>query len=129
VHFDAIEQANGDSSDLADMDFDNIPNLLEYALHRNPKSPDDRATTALSTTALNDQDYLTLTYERLKGASDIRYIVEVSSNLINWGSGAEHTTRVQNINKTETEIISVRDQSPITSESKRFMRLRVEPIY
>ncbi|MEN8743570.1 MAG: putative Ig domain-containing protein [Lentimonas sp.] len=129
VHFDAIEKANGDSSDLADMDFDNIPNLLEYALHRNPKASENSTTTTPSSTAINDQDYLTLTYERLKGASDIRYIVEVSSDLINWSSGAEHTTRVQTINNTETEIIAVRDLSPITSERKRFMRLRVESIY
>jgi hypothetical protein len=129
VHFDAIEKANGDSSDLADMDFDNIPNLLEYALHRNPKASENSTTTTLSSTTINDQDYLTLTYERLKGASDIRYIVEVSSDLMSWDSGAEYTTRVQTINNTETEIIAVRDLSPITSERKRFMRLRVEFIY
>jgi alpha-tubulin suppressor-like RCC1 family protein len=129
VYFNAIEQANGHSGDLADIDLDNLPNLLEYALHRDPKSPDSSATTTSSLNSINQQDYLTLTYERLKGASDIRYIVEVSSDLINWNSGTDHTTRVQTINNAETEIISVRDLTPISTEIKRFMRLRVESIY
>ena len=129
VYFNGIEQANGHSGDLADIDLDNLPNLLEYALHRDPKSPDSSATTTSSLNSINQQDYLTLTYERLKGASDIRYIVEVSSDLINWDSGTDHTTRIQTINNAETEIISVRDLTPISTEIKRFMRLRVEFIY
>lgn len=129
VHFTNDEKANGQSDALADIDFDNVPNLLEYALFRDPKSSESAAPVELSVSSMNQQDYLALTYERLKGASDLRYVVEVSSDLQNWDSGSAHTTRVQTINNSDTEVISVRDLTPMSDQNQRFMRLRVESIY
>lgn len=129
IHFTNAEKANGQSHALADIDFDNVPNLLEYALFRDPKSSDRAAPAELSVSSINQQDYLTLTYERLRGAADLRYVVEVSSDLQNWESGSEQTTRVQTISLSDTEVISVRDLTPMSDQNKRFIRLRVESIY
>jgi hypothetical protein len=56
--------------------------------------------------------------------TDVTYVVEVSSDLSSWNSGAGQTVALQD---TETQLV-VRDALPMSSESKRFIRLAVQPL-
>ncbi|MBJ7396454.1 MAG: hypothetical protein JHC76_10445, partial [Akkermansiaceae bacterium] len=54
-------------------------------------------------------------------ASDLNFKVGVSSDLSTWLSGDTHTKILEN---TST-LLRVRDKTPLSSSTKRFMRLEV----
>src|SRR5690606_638359 len=56
---------------LDDPDGDSVENLLEYALHRNPTGHDPEPPTRQSIQRIGNQDFLALTYDRLKSAFDL----------------------------------------------------------
>jgi hypothetical protein len=45
--------------------------------------------------------------------------IEVSSNLVDWFSGRNHTTTLLNTSTT----LKIRDNTPVTQERKRYIRL------
>lgn len=67
---------------------------------------------------LDGKLYLTLTVEK-SGLAD-RPVVEVSPNLLDWFSGARHTTVLQD----DESWLRVRDNTPVTPEKKRFIRVK-----
>lgn len=83
-------------------------------LATNPSTP---AVTA--TTAEDGSKYLVLTVRK---SSEVRggRTVEVSSNLMDWYSGPDHTTTLTNSATT----LSVRDNTPLTQGEKRYIRLK-----
>ncbi len=99
---------------------DQMPNLVKYALGLNANTP----ATASQTPAGSGGQYLTLTVPRRMKRTDVNYLVEVSSDLSSWHSGAGHTVVLQD---SETQLV-VRDAQPISSEAKRFIRLAVQPL-
>lgn len=99
---------------------DGIPNLLKYACDLNPNSLDPSALPQVA--MVNGQ--LALTYVRNKTASDLSYVVEVSSDGLNWYSGASFT--VVQADDGFTQTIQVNDLTPASSSNRRFMRLRVK---
>ncbi|HVV71365.1 MAG TPA: hypothetical protein VHI52_07685, partial [Verrucomicrobiae bacterium] len=66
------------------------------------------------------QQYLTLTVNRAARAPDVTYVVEVSSDLKTWVSGAPNTVTLSD---TDTQLV-VRDGTPI-GLSGRAIRLAV----
>lgn len=107
----------------ADPDQDGIPNLLEYALGSLPKSP-SRA--GLPTTGLMEEGgrfYLTLTYERIKPAGDIEFVVESSPDLVSWSP--EGTEVVDLADLGNRERVTVRAIRPVDLAAGGFLRLRV----
>jgi alpha-tubulin suppressor-like RCC1 family protein len=111
---------------LADADADDLCNLLEYALHRNPLVPEASPPVERKTVRHQGVDYLALSYERIKGATDLRDVVEVSGNLGPWQSGPAATVMVGIVDHGDTETVTVRDTTPVTSAVRRFIRLKVE---
>lgn len=111
---------------LADADDDGLCNLLEYALHRDPLVPEASPPVERRTVRHNGVDYLALSYERIKAASDFRDVVEVSGTLGAWQSGPSATVLVGIVDHGDTETVTVRDTTPVTSGSRRFIRLKVE---
>jgi hypothetical protein len=101
---------------------DGVPNLIKYALGLDP---DTMATAAQlpagSLETDNGQSYLTLTVNRTAEAPDINYVVEVSSDLQNWTSGAPGTVVLSD---TPTQLV-VRDNTPVPGATARFIRLTV----
>lgn len=100
-----------------DADLDGIDNALEYALGLNPASGDVHA---LPAPAIDAGGRLTLTVAKgdIAGTDPrLRYVVEVSSNLIDWATEGTAT-----LTDTASELV-VTSTGPATS---LFMRLRIE---
>ncbi|MDD5260331.1 MAG: S8 family serine peptidase [Methylacidiphilales bacterium] len=108
---------------------DGISNLMKYALGLNPLlyySPGSPAMPATQLQSFSSANYLTLSYTQLQNASDIHYIVQVSSDLVNWHSGPTYTTQVSSTpNGDSTATVVVRDLTPVSSAAARFIRLQV----
>jgi len=118
-HFAATERLDPTvSGQLADPDSDGIPNLLEYAFASDPKTP----SASVLPTAAMEGGYLTITYAVNPAASDLAYVVEVSSDLATWNSGPAYTTSPVPVPGTQT--MKVSDLTP-ASTGRRFIRLRV----
>jgi len=113
------------SGATADPDGDGLPNLLEYALHRQPKSPDAAGVTVASVMEHDGQRYLTLTYRRRIGLADLTFAPEASSDLTAWNSAECIVVSVTDDGNGLTETVVVRDTYPMAETPKRFMRLRV----
>jgi len=106
-----------------DFDGDGMPNLVEYALGTDPKAVNVTPLIASKTSAGSDQ-YLTLSMSRSDLKNDITYVVEVSDDLVNWYSGPSFTTVITN----SSSLLSVRDNTPMSLASKRFIRLLVSSL-
>ena len=75
--------ANPLAADLADGDADGLCTLLEYALATDPTVRNANPVQ----TGRDNSGALTLTYRRERPASEIKYRVEVSGDLVNWSFG------------------------------------------
>ncbi len=112
----------GSSAWNADPDGDSVPNLLEYALaDGDPFTPGTTAMPELGTTTVGTDIHLTLTVSKNPASTDISFIVETSTDLVTWQSGAGHTVVISD---TATELV-VRAAAPMTNNTRRFLRLRV----
>jgi len=64
----------------------------------------------------------------LQDATDITYTVEVSPDMVNWSSGPSATTQVSSTSNGDgTSTVIVRDLTPISPGSTRFIRVCVTP--
>ena len=126
-HFTAAELTNPNvSGDNSDPDGDGIVNLLEYALNLDPRTASRAGLPTASTTTISNATYLTLTYTRVKSASDLTYAVEVSTDLLTWHSGATYTADVTTTDQSTTQQVTTRTLSATNSATpKQYLRLRV----
>ena len=97
-----------------------MSNLAEYALGLPPKDP----TSTNRPTASIQGGYLTLTYTRLKSATDVAVTLEQSDDLITWQSGPAYTQQISVVDEDPVQRISVRLITAITV-SPSFLRLKV----
>ncbi len=113
----------GNSANSADPDHDGIDNLTEYALGTDPNSAAGNnggsAQPKASIINLAGTDYLQLTITRAENKPDLDYTVQVSPNL--QPAWTEATTILENTPTT----LRVRDNLPVTNNTKRFIRLKV----
>ena len=101
--------------------FDGICNLLKYAFHLDRQYPDRTALPKVTPIGSS----FTLTYVRNKSATDLTYVVEVSTNLQSWYSGANYTTDpIMMRDDTFSQKLQVTGL-PQSNVSTRFVRLRV----
>jgi hypothetical protein len=102
----------------ADSDGDGLMNLLEYAIGTNGTVRNANPQ-VVQLTSVNTQQYLRLTIPKNPAATDVTFVVEASSDLVNWSSlGLNVET------DTSTQLV-VRDNVPVGPDMKRFMRVRV----
>jgi hypothetical protein len=136
--------SGNDAAPEADPDNDGVANLLEYALARDPHTPDGLGETLRVEAVATDDDegriHLEITFVRPPGREDLRYVVEVSDDLVTWrrghayGADADNqTTDLPTVEVERTalsdggERVRVRDGAVVGEETpRRFLRLRVE---
>jgi hypothetical protein len=102
------------SSATEDLDHDGANNLMEFALGLDPATHNSSWLPAVT----RPSGKLLMTVARDPDAADVQFSVEVSGDLVNWQSGAPHTTTLQNSVTT----LQVQDEG---SGTRRFIRLRV----
>jgi hypothetical protein len=110
------------SGPTADPDHDGIPNLMEYALGLDPKTPSVTGLPVLGQQTVNGKNYLTLTFTKPRTISDVQYTVQVSADLVTWNSGPSYEIRVDD-GSTDTAVF--RDATAIGDVPRHFMRLLV----
>jgi len=105
---------------------DGAPNLLKYYFGLPAKTPvpADRLPKGALLTRSN-QLFLTVSFERDVGATDVDCVSEVSTDLVNWSSGPGETTVDSIINLGTRERVTLRDLTPVSVASARFLRLRL----
>lgn len=128
-YFSASEQTNSLISGIAAKpDDDALPNLLKYYLglpgHTAASTNSKPQGTLLS---LNGERYLAFTFTHDKLVADVDCVAEVSTDLIQWNSGAAYTKveQTQDLGGSQ-ESITVRDLTPAGVATARFMRLRFQ---
>lgn len=100
-----------------DLDLDEIPNLLEYALNLDPLKPD----VAGLPHAGREGNFVTLTYTKVTTATDINYVVEQSNNLISWTTASTQDEIVS----TSGNIQTIKAKVDTGTAAHLFVRLRV----
>ena len=124
------------SGNAADPDSDGIPNLLEYAFGLDPFVASSNGLPFGAVQNGSGTNYLALTFRRPISATDCTYTVMVSDDLSQWLAGSSYsgtnavpvtanTTEVSRNQTNGMETIVVRDNVPMNSAPKGFMRLRV----
>lgn len=109
----------------SDPDHDGMVNLLEYAFVLDPLASEmSGALPEVGTSLVEGESHLTLTFRRRKGAADLGYAVEDSSNLIEWARVVVTETSV--VDHGDWEMVTVRDPAGLSAEPARFLRLRVQ---
>lgn len=103
-----------------DDDGDGVSNLLEFALNGDPNSPDP---SILPTIATNN-NILTLTFDRPTGISGLTYLVEFSTDLVNWSD--DQASLVSSTGSPEGPLTDTWRFLPSVQDNTRvFARLRV----
>ncbi len=103
-----------------------LPNLLEYALGRDPLSPDSGPVLAQGVVNVGGTDYQSFTFTRpCLGArpTGIVYLPQRSDGLGGWSTTGVETTVAPST--TDTETVTVRSTQPLGSQASEFLRLEV----
>ena len=116
----------------ADSEFDSLSVLLEYAFDSDPLNSDtsDLPVVGLLEDSGTGETHLAMVYLRRKNDQELVYQVQLTSDLETWtdatSDDVEDATIVDNGDGTET--VTVRKKDPVTTETRDFMRLRVQRV-
>jgi len=91
-------------------------NLLEYALNTSPTQSNASPITYTLEDVGNGEKYLTLSFPRNPDATNLNYTVQASNDAQTWSDIASNTAATK-----------VRDIVPISTNPRRFLRLKVQP--
>ncbi len=124
TNFGTIDPNDPVAGDSANPAGDGLANLLKYSLGLDPH----QATAAgLPSVALSNGVYLSLTFTRLKSATDITYHVDVSGDLEAWNEIWNSTVVPYGGGINPTQQVTVKDAVPASQAPGgcRFLRLRI----
>ncbi|WP_367875267.1 hypothetical protein [Luteolibacter sp. Populi] len=110
----------------ADSNGNRLPNLLEYALGRNPLDPNSSPPVTRGVVNIGGSDYQSITFTRPRlgaRAGDIIYLPQRSDGLSGWTTTGMETTVAPST--TDTETVTVRSTQPQGTQASEFLRLEV----
>lgn len=126
-HFSPPELADpAQSGPDADPDGDGVLNLQEYALGLDPRTANVGAN-GLPRAEIRD-GWFTFSYSRLKAATDVAILIERSGNLSEWNPGPACLETVSVTDQGTTQLVTVRDTTPVSASGAAFLRLRLLPV-
>jgi hypothetical protein len=132
ANFNAAELATAAiSGDLADPEYDQLVNLLEYAFAGLPKVPTAAGVPVpvVLVHPLTLESHLGLIYTRPVGHLDLIYELQLTEDFITWRNGEADTDTVSiTPNGDGTETVVVRDKLPFTASNARFLRVKVQRV-
>lgn len=102
---------------FGDLDGDGVSNLLEYAMHLDPLTPDVAALPGIERSGTT----VSLVYRKNDAAADLTYSVEQSTDLVTWTAAQTQDQVLSDTNGTKT----VRATLSGVSATGLFLRLRV----
>jgi len=111
------------SGDAADPDGDGVPNLVEFALGREPKTPEAPITGA--TTEIGQDAFLSLTFTRRVDLGLVTITPQACTNLTSWDAEAAPVLHSNIDHGDGTQTVIYRDTVPVDSSSRRFLRIKV----
>ncbi len=126
ANFSSSESAFSGAND--DPDNDGRSNFFEFALGTSPRENDNRVTLPTSQfIEIDNETYLSFTYDIWSGASGLTHEIEVSDNLSDWDDTAADLVRVAPPVTIEPGVTrhTYRMTSPISNFPRKFIRLRV----
>ncbi len=97
-----------------------MPNLLKYALGLNPMVAPASGLPVIGLATVEGTDFVTFTYTKIDSATDIDYIPEWSSDLMNWSNDGLTEVVLSDNGKIQV----VQDSIPVSGEAI-FVHLRV----
>lgn len=117
----------------ADPDDDGIRNAAEYGLNLVANVPNRLGLPVVTLKNYSGTNYLSMTFTRMTTATDLTYTVQVSPDLTNWTDVAASvaggvTSGVGFVAETGVApalTVEVKDTTPATPGTKRFMRLKI----
>ncbi len=121
LHFTTSQLTDpGVSGPLAAPAGDGTANLLKYAAGLPAWASVAPGSLAVASVAEGE---LRLAYSELRGAPDLEFLVEVSSDLIHWTAGGEHVGEVSRESNGDVDHVVVRSLAPMAE--KGFIRLTI----
>ena len=96
------------------------PSMDALAVELFSAMPAGASKTVITVNPADGLKYLTLMVTKAPEMADQRQVVEVSSNLVDWYSGRNHTT----VLRDDSQVLTVRDNTPLSPATKRYIRLR-----
>lgn len=118
----------GDASE--DSDLDTLSALGEYAFGSSDFDPADKPlpTGAVETLEVGngDEEYFTISYQRNLASDDVRYEVQISTDLVNWVSGPGDVEFAHAVNNGDgTETVTYRSATVFGVQEREFLRVVV----
>ena len=107
------------AADLADWEGDGFRNIMEYALNLDPLSPDGNAQPPVTI----EGGYLTLSYVPKSWATDLTYVVEASTDLVNWSAADVESVDVED--REPADRVTFRYKHPVGQGGPAWLRLSI----
>ncbi len=108
-----------------DTDGDSMTNLMERMLGTDPRAAESAHGARVQVEEISEENYLTITFSRLKGIDAADYAPRVSSNLMDWDDGPENVQEIDFVDEGAFEKVTVRDRTPMSVSDRRFIQLQL----
>ena len=117
------------SGEAADFDDDGLVNFVEYAFDRDPKSPETNSpmVVAIEMDPGDNQNHITVTYQRRIQPTDVLYALYISNDLLTWRTGTEYVEELQVTPDPNgfTETVRARIVAPYMLTTNQFLTISV----
>ena len=126
LNYDDWRTANGVTDDDSDDDQDGLSAFAEYAIGSDPNLANNTTPFLGSVLTEGNQNFLAISYPQSLLATDVTFIVQESTDLETWVdvSSSILISEIPNDNGL-TQQVTQRLDTPITSDSSRFLRVRM----